>query len=191
MLKEVELIMEKYGLIWADKIPNKNSSWVKPFSEGTAQVSGSGFSMNIATAGNYGGKDAAIGIGHYFYMTKENLGNETFTKLSNLINTLPVNAEQRVIPTAEQFSSVGLGIWCRDTDGSERDITKHANIEISLSERSEDRLMLVYGCIMADRDINNNDTGQQVPFIYVDPQGPLNDGKKDGNITAKWWLRKT
>lgn len=189
MLEGAEQVTEDHGLIWADRIPNKDDSWTKPFSGGTSQVNGSGFSMKIATRGGSGGKNAVIGIGHYFYMTAENLGSEVFGNLSNLVDNLPVNAEQRVIPTAEQFSSVGLGIWCSNPNNIERNITNQVTIEISLAERSEGKLMLVYGCVLADRELTANE-GELVPFIPGAPQALLSDGKKDGNIEASWWIKK-
>jgi hypothetical protein len=191
MLEGAAQITEDYGLIWADKIPNKDDSWTKPFSEGgNGQVSGSGFSMKIATKGGPEGKNAAIGIGHYFYMTAENLGSEIFGNLSNLVNTLTVNAEQRVTPTATQFSSVGLHIYCNNPNNAERDITDQVTIEISLAEKSEGKLMLVYGCVLVDRELTAEE-GEEVPFIPGAPQVLLSDGKKDGNIEASWWIKKS
>jgi hypothetical protein len=189
LLEGTEQITAGHGLIWADRIPNKSDSWTKPFSQGTDQVDGSGFSMKIATESNTGRKDAAIGIGDYFYMTEANLGEQIFNALSSLVDSLEVNEEQRVIPDGAQFSSVGLSIWSRSSNGNDRNITSEVTIEISLAERSEGKLMLVYGCILADRVITQNE-GELVDFIPGAPQALLSDGVKDGNIETSWWVKK-
>jgi hypothetical protein len=174
------------GFVLADRYPDKGNSWTKVFSGGTNQIPGdSGFSLSVSTKGNNSGLMLTLGIGRYFYLTKENLGNSTFNDLLDLAESMEPNEENRVIPDPSQLSSIGFGIRCRYPDGTERDITDLITIEIELNEKDAGKLKLVYGCMLVDREITNEQEGKP-----LDGTGNtyLSDGKADSKIEATWWI---
>jgi hypothetical protein len=173
------------GFILADRYPDKENSQTKLFSGGTNQIPGdSGFSLSISTSYN-GEFTPVLGIGRYFYLTKENLGDGAFGDMLNLVESMEPNEENRVIPNSSQLSSIGFGIRCRYPDGTERDITDLISIEIELNEKDAGKLKLVYGCMIADREITNDQEGKP-----LDGSGNtyLSDGKADSKIEATWWI---
>jgi hypothetical protein len=184
MLEGVLEIFAANGLTRADKFADKENSWTKLFSGGTNQIPGdSGFSMSISTKGNESGLFPALGIGRYFYLTKENLGDRTFGDLLDLVESMEPNEENRVMPSFSQLSPTGFGIRCRYPDGTERDITDIVTIEIELNEKDEGKLKLVYGCYLVDRGVTNKE-GEMIDGA----QRYVSDGKADSKIEATWWI---
>jgi hypothetical protein len=174
------------GFVLADRFSDKGNSWTKVFSGGTNQIPGdSGFTLSISTKGNDTGLTPTLGIGRYFYLTKENLGDRTFSEMLNLVESMEPNEENRVIPDPSQLSSIGFGIRCRYPDGTERDITDLITIAIELNEKDAGKLKLVYGCMLVDRKITNEQEGKP-----LDGTGNtyLSDGKADSKIEATWWI---
>jgi hypothetical protein len=184
-------VIQKNGLVLAHKYPDKENSWTKLFSGGTNQIPGdSGFSLSISTKGNDSGLTPTLGIGRYFYLTKENLGDKAFGDMLNLVESMEPNEENRVIPDPSLLSSIGFGIRCRYPDGTEQDITDLIAIEIELNEKDEGKLKLVYGCMLVDREVIGDKEGKE-----LDGEGTgntyLSDGKTDSKIGATWWITNT
>jgi hypothetical protein len=178
--------IEDNGLVLADRYPDKENSWTKLFSGGTNQIPGdSGFTLSISTKDNNSGLTPTLGIGRYFYLTKENLGDRVFSDMLDLTESMEPNEENRVTPDPSQLSSIGFGIRCRYPDGAERDITDIITIEIELNEKDEGKLKLVYGCMLVDREITNDEEGKP-----LDGTGNtyLSDGSANSKIEATWWI---
>jgi hypothetical protein len=181
--------IEDNGLVLADRYPDKENSWTKLFSGGTNQIPGdSGFTLSISTKGNNSGLTPTLGIGRYFDLTKENLGDKAFGDMLDLVESMEPNEENRVIPDPSQLSSIGFGIRCRYPDGTERDITDIIAIEIELNEKDAGKLKLVYGCMLVDREITNDEEGAP-----LDGTGNtyLSDGRTNSKIEATWWITNT
>jgi hypothetical protein len=181
--------MEENGFIRAHKYPDKENSWSRLVFGGTNQIPGdSGFSLSISTKDNNSGLTPTLGIGRYFYLTRENFGDKAFGDMLKLAESMEPNEENRVIPDPSLLSSIGFGIRCRYSDGTERDITDIVTIEIELNEKDEGKLKLVYGCMLVDREITNNEEGKP-----LDGTGNtyLSDGKTDSKIEATWWITNT
>jgi hypothetical protein len=181
--------IEDNGFVLADRYADKENSWTKLFSGGMNQIPGdSGFTLSISTKGNNSGLTPTLGIGRYFYLTKENLGDRTFGDMLNLVESMEPSEENRVIPDPSLLSSIGFGIRCRYPDGTERDITDLITIEIELNEKDEGKLKLVYGCMLVDREITNNEEGKP-----LDGTGNtyLSDGITNSKIEATWWITNT
>jgi hypothetical protein len=177
------------GFVLADRYPDKENSWTKLFSGGTDQIPGdSGFTLSISAKDNKSGLTPTLGIGRYFDLTKENLGDRTFGDMLNLVESMEPNEENRVIPDPSQLSSIGFGIRCRYPDGTERDITDLITIEIELDEKDAGKLKLVYGCMLVDRQITNDEEGKP-----LDGTGNtyLSDGSANSKIEATWWITNT
>jgi hypothetical protein len=184
MMEGVLKLFDDNGLTRADKYADKENSWTKLFFGGTNQIPGeSGFSMSIATKGDTGGLSPALGLGRYFYLTRENLGNKTFSDLVELAESMTPNAENRVMPNPSDLSSIGLGIRCRYPDGKERDITDIITIELELNEKNDGKIKLVYGCYLVDREVTNNEGA-----MLDDTQNYVSDGKADSKLEATWWI---
>ncbi|MDR1377156.1 MAG: hypothetical protein LBJ22_06565, partial [Synergistaceae bacterium] len=124
-----------------------------------------------------------LGIGRYFDLTKENLGDRIFGDILKLVESLEPNEENRVMPTSAQLSSVGVGVRCRYPDGTEQDITDIITIEIELNDKAQGKLKFVYGCMLVDRKITNQE-GEMIDNM----QHYVSDGKDDSKLEATWWI---
>jgi hypothetical protein len=177
------------GFVLADRYADKDNSWTRLYSGGTNQIPGdSGFTLSISTKGNDSGLTPTLGIGRYFYLTKENLGNKAFGDMLSLVESMEPNEENRVSPDPSRLSSIGFGVRCRYPDGTERDITDLIVIEIELNEKDDGKLKLVYGCMIVDREITNDQEGKA-----LDGTGNtyLSDGEANSKIEATWWITNT
>jgi hypothetical protein len=190
-IKNVLDTINKNGLVLADKYPDKDNSWTRLFSGGANQIPGdSGFTLSISVKDNDSELTPTLGIGRFFYLTKENLGNKAFGDMLDLVESMEPNEENRVIPDPSRLSSIGFGVRCRYPDGTERDITDLIAIEIELNEKAEGKLKLVYGCMIVDREITNDQEGKPLEGENTG-NTYLSDGETNSKIEATWWITNT
>lgn len=155
------------------------------YSEGTNQISGSGFTLNVTLNDVPEGKRAILGFSHAFTITPESVGENDFTAMSGKILALPDVAYGWRVPTGEQLRDMGLLVVGVYPDGVSRDITDWISSGLLVMD---DAIMMSYGTVLVDREFTPSEEGK-VYALSDEGEGTMNDGAADGKLTATWYVR--
>ena len=156
-----------------------------PYTEGSNEVSGSGFTFDIVLNGVSPDYTGIVGFSKVVNMTSATLGTALYQKVYTVFNALPKFYEEWRGPSEEDFRNAGLRIILVQSDGVSRDVTGLAGGGVIIN--SDGSIMLNYGAMAADSSTITEGT------YTLSPEGEtlLKDGVRDGRITLTMYIEGT
>lgn len=184
-VSSVDAFVSSSSFVNADTYTSPDKNFSATYSSGANIVTGSGFSFDIVLDGVPADKSAVVGVGKQFYLTPDNCG-ELYPDIYSAINALPVGESgYREISDGSFFKSVRLQVISVYGENIVRDITEYIGAGAMISD--DRNILIFYGAMLADRDITNNDEGNEYLFS---PEGEtlISDGIKDNHLKATWYF---
>ena len=190
----IDATMEELKLVNATDYANRGASSSGIYTAGVSQVAGnSGFTFDIAVdaASIPTGYSAVVGFSAMCSLTPVNLGgSEGIQALAAALEGQPRMGDW-VAPGEGVLKGAGLHVYAVDPDGTQRDITDLMSCGVNVSNAAQDRLTIVYGAMLADRALTDNE-GAPYTLSYEDgevgQERLLSDGNPDGHIRCAWYV---